>query len=563
MRRPRVKTLKTVPLTAMLLLGVGVGLGQPAAEDKDSTLAADRQALTQKHLPIDGPGLLEFFQRRTPRAEEIKSLTAQVQQLGSPHYKVRVQATALILKADHLAKPFLLDVLQDTAASLEVVRRAELCLKQIGTGRDATLACAAARLLAHEKPAGAAAVLLAYLPFAPDDEVIAEVQHALNATTVEKGMPAAAVLRALHDAKPIRRGAAGQALVRALGLSRRGEVAHLLHDEILSVRLGVARALVDMNDKSAVPVVIDLLKEYLPDDAWQIEEVLLHIAQDRGPNVYVGRDHTPTQVHAAWKVWWKQNEATIDLAKLPERPPLQGLILLTQMGVNGINGRVCELRPNKEIVWSIDGLRYPLDAQWVGKDRVLIAEYLNRRVSERDLKGNILWEKQVDMPIGCQRLPGGQTFIVTRRQLMMVDKDGKETFSYFHRTTSIAAAARARDGRMVVIGLGGQCHWLDSQGREQKSFKVGAVYTLGGNVDVLPGGRILIPQYRDNAVVEYDQHGKVTWQASVPFPISAVRLANGNTLAASMQNQVMELARDGKVVWQYQADSRPWRARKR
>ena len=35
-------------------------------------------------------------------------------------------------------------------------------------------------------------------------------------------------------------------------------------------------------------------------------------------------------------------------------------------------------------------------------------------VSERDLQGKIVWERQVDLPVACQRLPGGQTFIATR-----------------------------------------------------------------------------------------------------------------------------------------------------
>ena len=61
---------------------------------------------------------------------------------------------------------------------------------------------------------------------------------------------------------------------------------------------------------------------------------------------------------------------------------------------------------------------------------------------------------------------------------------------------------------------------------------------------------------------------RVLWEASVPMPTSAVRLANGNTLVVStvVQNnmqRVAELDRNGKTVWEYKDNVRPWRARRR
>jgi hypothetical protein len=87
---------------------------------------------------------------------------------------------------------------------------------------------------------------------------------------------------------------------------------------------------------------------------------------------------------------------------------------------------------------------------------------------------------------------------------------------------------------------------------------------MGGNVDVLPNGRVLVPQYRDNKVVEYAADGTVVWSAAVPWPISAVRLANGNTLVVSLlQGRLVELSPAGREVWTQQVEGRPWRARRR
>jgi hypothetical protein len=52
------------------------------------------------------------------------------------------------------------------------------------------------------------------------------------------------------------------------------------------------------------------------------------------------------------------------------------------------------------------------------------------------------------------------------------------------------------------------------------------------------------------------------------MPMSAVRLANGNTLVATnvVQNntqRIAELDRNGKTVWEYKDSGRPWRARRR
>jgi hypothetical protein len=205
-----------------------------------------------------------------------------------------------------------------------------------------------------------------------------------------------------------------------------------------------------------------------------------------------------------------------------------------------------------------------MDAQVVGRDRVLIAEYLNRRVTERDFRGNILREIPVDMPTSCQRLPNGHTFIAGRVRLLEVDRSGKEVFSYTHGNTSISTARKLRDGQVILVTTGGVCHRLDPGGKELKRFNAGAVYPMGGNIDVLPDARVLVPQYRDNKVVEYDRDGHVVWEARFPSPTSAVRLPNGHTLVAStFQQRVVELDREGREVWQFHTDGRPWRARRR
>jgi outer membrane protein assembly factor BamB len=222
-----------------------------------------------------------------------------------------------------------------------------------------------------------------------------------------------------------------------------------------------------------------------------------------------------------------------------------------------------ELGPKGEVRWKIEGLRYPLDAQVVGRNRVLVVEYLNRQVSERDFEGKVIWSKMVSLPIACQRLPSGNTFVASRRELTVVDRQGKVVFTY-QPEVSITAAQMMRNGHMVMITTGGTCIRVDGQGKQVNSFAAGPVYTMGGNIDVLPNGRVLVPEYRNNKVVEYTPEGKVFWEFAIPLPTSAVRLANGNTLVVSMMDQrVVEVNRQGQTVWEYRTEGRPWRALRR
>lgn len=74
---------------------------------------------------------------------------------------------------------------------------------------------------------------------------------------------------------------------------------------------------------------------------------------------------------------------------------------------------------------------------------------------------------------------------------------------------------------------------------------------LGGPVDVqvLPGGRLLIPEYYSSRVTERDREGKILWESPKlsSNTVGAQRLPNGNTLIATMQG-VVEYTRANQKV---------------
>src|SRR5260370_31067684 len=100
------------------------------------------------------------------------------------------------------------------------------------------------------------------------------------------------------------------------------------------------------------------------------------------------------------------------------------------MGGKFPTGKVVELGQNNNERWKIENLNYPVDAQVIGKDRVLVTEYQGRKVTERDHKGAVKWTKEVNnWPLSAQRLANGNTFIVMQNQLLEVNKEGKEVYS--------------------------------------------------------------------------------------------------------------------------------------
>jgi hypothetical protein len=546
-----------IVLVVVATLGV---VGRLAADGDADSSAADEETLKAAQLGTTDPALLEFLRKRTLSDVDRDRMNLLIRQLGDDAYDVREKASAELLARGAAAEPALRMAVQ--SADIEVVRRAEECLRLIKQGVSAAVPAAAVRLLGRRKPPGTAEVLLAYLPFADSEAVAEEVRKALTAVAVRDGKPDPALLAALSDKSGLRRGAAAEAFCRAGALEPREAIRKLLQDPEAEVRLQVGIALAALKEKEALPVLIDLLGQLPREQSWQAEDILLRLAGDKAPEAPLGAD-APSRENSrkAWADWWRDNGAAVDLARL-DKPTSLGYTLILLLDA----GRVVELDRQKKPRWQIDGLQFPLDVQLLSGNRVLVAEHGANRVTERDLKGKIIWERPVDAPIVAQRLPNGNTFIASNGQLLEVTQAGKEVFAYTPPGGEyIMKAQKLRNGDIACVFSGPGCRFvrMDATGKEIKSFAVN-VATSGGRIDVLSNGHVVVPEHRANRLVEYDGEGKAFWEAPVDQPIAAVRLPNGHTLVTSMnQLRAIELDAKGKEVWEYKADTRVTRAFRR
>jgi HEAT repeat protein len=534
-----------------------VALGKDDASRKKC-----REAWTAWWAAGDGPALLQEFRKRTLKDVDRSRAQALVKQLGDDSFVVREKATATLKDMG----PGIVPLLRQAAnsADLEVSQRARKLLLVVEKEKLAPVAAVNARLLAYRKPADAAEVLLAYLPLADDEIVLEEVRSALSAVAVREGKPEPVVVRALEDELPLRRATAADALCRAGALALRPAVRKLLQDKDAGVRQQVALALAGSGDREAMPVLLRLLNELPAEQAFPVEEFLNRVAGERAPSVRPGADAaTRTRIREAWETWWRENATTTPDARLVgarlEHQRQLGYTLIVSQN----NGQVYELGRDGKVRWQLTNLQGPSDAQVLANGRVLVTEMHGSLVTERNLKNEIVWQKQVNWPTGAQRLANGNTFIVMRNQLLEVDRSGKEVFTYDRPNHDILAAQKLRDGQIICLTTL-TCMRLDANGKELKSFRLNGP-GQGQGMEVLPNGRVLVAQTWQNKVVEYDSDGKTVWEATVNQPLSAVRLPNGRLLVASAMwpPKLTEIDRSGKVVAESQPPVQPSRIKRR
>lgn len=508
----------------------------------------------------DGQALLTLIREHTLTRELRGTIQHRIQKLGDEDFSTREAATKALLENGRVALPQLREAIKND--DLEIAHRVRDLIERIEQEPARNLPSAAVRLLALRKPAGVVEALLAYLPLAEEENLSGEVKKSLTLLARSNGKLDAALVRALDDDLPLLRAFAAEALVQGGGKAGCAAVRPLLKDKLLEVRLRVALAVVMSGEREAVPVLIDLLAAASDDQQGQIEDVLTQLADGSAPEIRWGAEDSEKQkCRDAWAAWWKVNGNRVDLTRLVPRP-WYGYTLLCDSSRN----RVYEIDRRGKERWTIEGVPFPVDAWVVENNRVLIAEYMGRKISERDFRGSVLWTRAVTgQPVNVQRLANGNTFIATLNQILEVDRAGKEVYSIRNVAGGITAAYRARDGRIVCLARNGsRCILMDTNGKALNDFPSNRDGSWTSGIDLLSNGHILVTQPNRNRVTEFDRSGKSIIEVNAPMVTTATGLPNGHFLIASSgHHRAFEVDRNGKVVWEYRSSGNIFRARRR
>jgi outer membrane protein assembly factor BamB len=555
---------------AALLSPVLVRADPPAEGQKADPNLADEQTLRKVGLPTDTAALLTYFRKRTFAEPNPERLASLIEALNSESFPEREKAHAELLQMGSSVLPLLRKM---TFTAAETSRRVRDVRQRIEEKADPQVQAASARLLGRRKAPEAAEVLFKYLPFALDESLIEEIGDALASVAVNNGKPEAVLVQGLKDKLPLKRAMAGQALLRAGALEELDNVRALLKDADAAVRLRVGLSVVNVPQRATawegVATLISLLGELPQQQLWTAEDVLVRLAGEQPPSISLGTDEASRKkARDAWSDWWMKNREKADFTLLKKTEPYLGLTILVQHA-HRFDGRIArqvaevmEVDAAKEVKWKFEvkDNGYPVDVRVIGKDRLLLTEYNGRRLTERDFKGNVTWQHNINegFPMSAQRLRNGNTFVATQNRLLEIDKAGKEVWVYRRPNNNhdIFRAQKARNGDVIFITNQGTLVRMNPQNQQQlASFNVGPIGSMWGNMDVLPNGNILVPVQGAHRVVEFDPNGKEVWQAQVQMPIGATRLPNGNTLVYSMNTrQIQELDRSGREVWSHLVD---------
>jgi hypothetical protein len=553
---PRYITL--IPL--LVLTGIW---GSAAGGETDAQ--ADEETLRTARLRIDGPSLLELFRKRTPDADSQARIQSLIAQLGNDSFSEREEASEELTGHGVAAVGLLRAALHH--ADLEIRWRARDALALIEQSDVSTeVLIAALRMLGRHKPPRLAEVLLDYAPHAADAEIVEELCLSLSSAAVRDGDANPHLVRALTDKTPIKKALAAAALCCGGCREQLPSVRRLLRDSNPQVRRRVALALLEVREKSAVPVLIDLLTELPLAQAEHAESMLLQISGDTAPKGSL--DANRAKYRDAWAEWWKQQGEGLDLAEIELAPHWRGYTLAicstafrAGRGARGFRfGSILELDAQGRTRWQIKGLSSPVDAQVLDERRVLVTEYRPGQVTERNHKGEILRRISVpDQPLSARRLDNGNTLIATYSRVFEIDRHDKEVWTTSgNRFDAIAAACPLPVGEIGICFRSGEFVRVGRNGKVRASFRgVGRLYgSSGAHIQGLPNGHVMVPQYHDNKVVEFDRKGREVWSVSYPRPICAQRLPNGRTLVASYGSTFYaELDKNGREVKRRDCDA--------
>ncbi|OWK34621.1 PQQ-binding-like beta-propeller repeat protein [Fimbriiglobus ruber] len=551
----------------------GVADEQPTPPVDQAT--ADRKALEAAGLKADDPaGLLGYVRLRTLSDSDLSRIQSVIKRLGADDFEERLKAATEAEQFGPAAVGPLRAAAAQSEADPEVAYRASECLRRMEKVPHSAVMAAVVRALGKSKPADTAKVLLGFLPLSDTNGVADEIRTTLVAVAARDGRAEPALVDALADASPIRRAAAGVALIEGNPSEERIRIKDAYPKVLAAATTEVDpetkfqmlyAILTVAHDKNAVGQLIDLLPTLPRGRLWQAEDFLIQFAGKDAPKAIFGKTkESLAKAKDAWKGWWEKAAGATDLEKFTYTPRVTGktVIVMTDFRYGNV-GTVMELGPDMKERWKIPGLPGAMDAQFLPDGTIAIAEQNSARVTIRDTAGRILGTRSLNgnnrvygNPQQIQILPDGNMLVVCRNLIVEFKKDKDEqVMTYIRANHDINAAKRLPNGETIVLFQNGpnHCGFLDDKGKDipNKTLKVGMPF-YQSQIAVTAPDRVLITEM--NQIAEYDlKDGKLVWSKAVSQPRSVQRLPNGNTLYADAQgNRLIEVTPDGEEVWSFQ-----------
>ncbi len=514
----------------------------------------DEKTLADAGLKSDGNSLIQFLARRSEDKVDPIQIKALITKLGDDNFDIREQTSATLNAIGIAALPDLKTASKNP--DVEISRRAKDCIQKIEEGSRKFVVAASVRLLGAKKPEGALTALINYSQFSELDQTTEDLIAAITATGSDNGTPSKIILEAIRGNKPLAKTICAEALANINPELFKKEALALLNSEEPRVRYKIALAFAKLGDKRSIEPLVSSISNVSQWESSLLDHLLRKLLPSNMPAV--GLPQPELQ-----KEWAKR---TVDTSKIPEAllafsAKNLGKTLVVLLDA----GRIIMLDSSNNILWKIDNLQFPLDAQIISDDKVLVAEHQGNKVTERNKKGEITWEKKIDGPLAVQKLEDGSIFIASKSNVVFVDQKGREISEFTPPNNEPIMKANIASNGDICLVLStpqGNAKFVrfDKNKKQVVSYDID-VRTSGGKVDILPNGNSLITEVYGNRVIEFNNEGKEVWNFECEQPVAAVRLPNGNTLVTSMtQMKALEVDPKGKEIWSYKSTTRVTRA---
>lgn len=515
----------------------------------------DEKFLGNAGIPVDEKSLVEFLNRRSREETDKTQILQLITKLGDDSFDERELASAKLCALGMAALPELKK--SSDSPDVEIARRSRECIQRIDEGARKKILSSVVRCLGERKSQPALDALIQYARFANEDMTFDDLVDALTKCVKENRPMLDHLQKSLGGRDDWQKAAAGCALIRLEPGKLAPFFPSLLTISNPHARFEIALSLAGMGEAPGILALAQTMEQL---DPWEFS-LVDHLLRKTTTGEHPSPGLSPGDLQQAWlkilsSPQWKP--APPDIAKAASETGKTLAVLLDA-------GKTLYLDRNNRILWTIDGLQFPLDAQILGNDLILVAEHQGNRVTERNSKNQILWEKKIDGPLATHRFPDGNTFIATKNDTSIVDKTGKELFKFQPPNGESIMKASPMSNQEICLILSSQqgnsrCVVIDKDNKEKSSFDVD-VRTSGGKIAILPNGNLIITEVYGNRVVEYTQAGKEVWHLECEQPVAAIRLPNGNTLITSMtQLRAFEVNPKGKEVWSFKSDTRVTRA---
>ena len=415
------------------------------------------------------------------------------------------------------------------------------------------------RLITLVRPANATETVLAYIPSCHDENIQELLVELISLYLVDQNTIAPTLVTASTSSVEETRTFAGRVLAQSLNAEAQKICTALLSDSSVRVRFEVARELVKNQNKTAIPVLIELMTKIPGEKSEAIDQILRAIAKDKSPE----SKNDSKADSAAWNIWWQKEGGQLVLTPgAKSQEPLKNFLVVESFNQDKKSGRVFLINPSGKILWEISNLSNPTDAILLPNNKILITEQGANRVTERDTKGNISWEKSASNPFLSQRLPNGNIFIASRNKILEVSRNGNEVFSFAYPNETILAACKTRTNEYALLGYNGAFLKLDSKGNEVSKSRIPFPTNFGINGGAITqNDRVLVSIPTVNKIMEFDFKGQPTWEATITMPGIPTKLSTGNVVAPSLSgSKIVEIRMDGKII--YESAPNPFRSLK-